>query len=94
MKTYYLKGRLEVRATARPMSEGMGQTVHFLFPQEWIKKGILPETPSIKCQINSLTLVEGVGKRIRSLQKGIRNIFIGGYITSQLCQSKASPELG
>lgn len=31
-KTYYLKGRLEVRATARPMSEGMGQTVHFLLP--------------------------------------------------------------
>lgn len=75
-KHHYLKDGLETRAKARPINEGMGQTFHFLFPQEWIKN--LPEVPSIKSQINSLTLVEEIGKRIRSLQKGIRNTFTSG----------------
>lgn len=74
--TFYLKGVLEVRVTTRPINERMGQTVHFLFPQERIKNGILSEVPSIKSQIISLTLVEGVGRRMRSLQKGIRDTFI------------------
>jgi len=69
---------LEVRAKARPINEGMGQTFHFSFPQEWIKMGILPEVSSVKSQTDSLTLLEGVGKRIMGLQKGIRNTFTSG----------------